>query len=133
MALLVEQAAQPVARRSHHKADAAQAAAQPLFPVAASWEVQGEREREREASQTGKARTAQLARSSGRVRWLPPRQQAKTDPRPLVGSVVRVWDPQPPEGSEGLSWLLLTSVPVQQVEQAWQRGDWDRARWLVED
>lgn len=131
--LLVEQAEQPVARRPHHKADAAHPAAQHLFTVAASWEVQGERDLDLEASKTSKARTAHLAISSGMVRLLPPRQQEKTDPRPIVVYVVRVWEPKPPEGVEGLSWLLLTSVPVQKGEQAWERVDWYRARWLVED
>src|SRR5258707_14891158 len=43
------------------------------------------------------------------------------------------WEPDPPEGVEGLSWVLLTSVPVQTLEQAWERVDWDRARWIGED
>ena len=131
--LLVEQAEQPVAPRSHHKVDATHPAARHLFEVAASWPVQGERDLELEATKTSKARTAHLAISFGLVRLLPPRQQEKTDRRPIVVFVVRVWEPQPPEGVEGLSWLLLTSVPVQTVEQAWERVDWYRARWLVED
>jgi hypothetical protein len=131
--LLVEQAEQPVARRSHHKADATHPAAQHLFEVAASWPVQGERDLELEATKTSKARTAHLAISFGRVRLLPPRQQEKSDLRPMVVYVVRVWEPAPPEGVEGLRWLLLTSVPVQAAEQAWERVDWYRARWLVED
>jgi hypothetical protein len=40
------------------------------------------------------------------VRLLPPRQQEKIDRRPIVVDVVRVWEPEPPEGVEGLSWLL---------------------------
>lgn len=131
--LLVEQAEQPVAARSHHKVDATHPAAQHLFEVAASWPVQGERDLELEASKTSPARTAHLAISFGLVRLLPPRQQEKTDPRPLVVYVVRVWEPQPAEGVSPLAWLLLTSVPVQKVEQAWERVEWYRARWLVED
>lgn len=46
---------------------------------------------------------------------------------------MRVWEPEPPEGVEGLEWVLLTSVPTASVEQAWQRVDWYRARWIVED
>ena len=131
--LLVEQAEHPVGRRSHHKVDATHPASRHLFEVAASWPVQGERDLELEATKTSAARTAHLAISYGRVRLLPPRPQEKTDRRPIVVYVVRVWEPAPPEGIEGLSWLLLTSVVVQTVEQAWERVDWYRARWLVED
>ena len=73
------------------------------------WAVQGEQDLELEAS---KARTAHLAISFGRVRLLPARMQEKTDLRPIVVEVVRVWEPQPPEGVEPLEWLLLTSVPT---------------------
>ncbi len=131
--LLVEQAETPVAARSHHKVDATHPGARHLFEVAASWPVQGERDLALEATKTSQARTAQLAISFGLLRLLPPRPQEKTDRRPIVVYVVRVWEPEPPEGVEGLNWLLLTSVPVQQVEQAWERVDWYRARWLVED
>lgn len=131
--LLVEQAEQPLAPRSHHKADAAHPAARHLFEVTASWPGQDERDLELEATKTSPARTAHLAISYGRVRLLPPRQQAQTDRRPIVVYAVRVWEPEPPEGVEGLAWLLLTSVPTQSVEQAWERVAWYRARWLVED
>ena len=95
--------------------------------------MQAERDLALEATKTSKARTAHLAISFGRVRLLPPRPQEKTDRRPIVVFVVRVWEPEPPEGGEGLGWLLLTSVRVEAVEQAWERVDWYRARWLVED
>lgn len=131
--LLVEQAEQPVAPRSHHKASEAHPAPRHLFEVVAGWAVQDERDLELEATKTSKARTAHLAISFGTVRLLPPRMQEKTDLRPLVVQVVRVWEPEPPEGMEPLAWLLLTSVPTQSVEQAWERVEWYRARWMVED
>jgi hypothetical protein len=45
---------------------------------------------------------------------------------------IRVWQEQTPEGEEPLEWVLLTSVPTTTLEQAWERGDWYRQRWLVE-
>jgi hypothetical protein len=131
--LLVEQAEAPVAPRSHHKASPTHPAPEHLFAVAAGWTVPGERDVEREATKTTKARTAHLAISFGRVRLLPPRMVEKTDLRPIVVWVVRVWEPEPPEGVEPLAWLRLSSVPTQSVEQAWERVEWYRARWLVED
>jgi hypothetical protein len=59
--------------------------------------------------------------------------QEKTDLRPIVVEVVRVWEPEPPEGVEPIEWVLLTSMPIQSVEQAWERVEWYRLRWIVED
>ena len=47
--------------------------------------------------------------------------------------VIRVWEEQAPEGEEPLEWVLLTSVPTTTLEEAWERVDWYRHRWLVED
>ena len=44
-----------------------------------------------------------------------------------------MWEPEPPDGVEPLEWVLLTSMPIQTVEHAWERVDWYRARWVVED
>jgi hypothetical protein len=48
-------------------------------------------------------------------------------------SLVRVWEPEPPEGVEALEWILVTSVTVNTVEDAWQRIMWYKWRWLIED
>ena len=32
-----------------------------------------------------------------------------------------------------MEWRLLTWVPTTALEQAWERVDWYRQRWLVED
>jgi hypothetical protein len=128
VALLVEQADTPVAPRSHHKATASHPAARHLFEVAAEWPCSDQRDVELEATKTTKARTAHLAISFGTVRLLPPRLQEKTDLRPIVVWVVRVWEPEPPQGVEGLSWTRLPSVPGQSQEQAWERVAWYRAR-----
>src|SRR5205807_8629067 len=79
------------------------------------------------------ARDAQVVGSFGDVRLLPAQSLPDGEVRPLVVWVVRVWGPEPPEGVEGLEWVLLTSVPTASVEQAGQRVDWYRARWIVED
>lgn len=71
--------------------------------------------------------------SLGCLRLLPlDTQQSRALP-PLVVWVVRVWEPEPPEGVEPLEWMLLTSVAVLTLQQAWERVDWYRARWIVED
>jgi transposase-like protein/transposase Tn5 family protein len=127
--LLVEQADTPAARRSHHQ----RRPQQHLFEVVRGWSAQGERDLELDATKQSRARTAHLAISFGSLRLLPPESHQESSLRPLVVWVVRVWEPEPPEGVEELSWVLLTSVPVQTLEQAWERVDWYRARWIVED
>jgi hypothetical protein len=64
---------------------------------------------------------------------LPPRHDPRERKEPLPVWVIRVWEEQAPEGEERLEWLLLTSVPTATLEQAWERVDWYRLRWLVED
>jgi hypothetical protein len=53
---------------------------------------------------------------------------------PMLVWVIRVWEDTPPAGlPEPIEWFLLTSVPTQTLEQAWERVGWYRCRWLVED
>jgi Transposase DNA-binding/Transposase DDE domain len=134
--LLVEQADAPVPPRSHHQQRAGQPAAakpQHLFEVVRGWSAVGEQDVHLEASKQTKARVAQVVISFGCLRLLPPEHQPASQAHPLVVWVVRVWEPEPPEGVEALEWLLLTSVPTATLAQAWQRVDWYRARWIVED
>jgi Transposase DNA-binding/Transposase Tn5 dimerisation domain/Transposase DDE domain len=132
--LLVEQADTPVAPRSHHGRPAAQAEKSlHLFEVVRGWEAQGQQDLELESTQTYPKRVAHLCISWSAVRLLPPRAQEGSGLRPLVVWVVRVWEPEPPEGIEALEWVLLTSVPTHTSVHAWQRVAWYRVRWIVED
>ncbi len=134
--VLVEQANAPVPPRSHHRRRAGQpAAAQPqhLFEVVRGWSAVGEQDVHLEATKQTKARVAHVVLSFGCLRLLPPEHQQVSQGRPLVVWVIRVWEPEPPEGVEALEWILLTSVPTATLAQAWQRVDWYRARWIVED
>jgi hypothetical protein len=48
--------------------------------------------------------------------------------------IIRVWEENPPEViEEPVDWYLLTSVPTETLEQAWERVKWYACRWLVED
>lgn len=106
---------------------------QHLFEVVRSWSAVGEQDLHLEATKQSKARVAHVVLSFGCLRLLPPEHQQANQGRPLVVWVVRVWEPAAPEGVEALEWVVLTSVPTATLAQAWQRVDWYRARWLVED
>jgi Transposase Tn5 dimerisation domain len=134
--LLVEQAEASVPKRSHHRRSPEQEAAakpQHLFEVVRGWSAVGKQDLDLPATKQRRARQAQVVISYGALRLLPPEEQQASHPHPLVVWVVHVWEPQPPAGVEPLEWVLLTSIPIQTVEQAWERVDWYRARWIVED
>jgi Transposase DNA-binding/Transposase Tn5 dimerisation domain len=80
-----------------------------------------------------KARSATLSIAWQAVNIEPPKTGASITGQKIRVWVVRAWEETPPDGIEPLEWILITSVPVQTVEQAWERVDWYRARWIVED
>jgi hypothetical protein len=46
---------------------------------------------------------------------------------------VRVWEKKPPRGEEPIEWILLSSEPVQRIQQALTVIDWYAQRWLIEE
>jgi hypothetical protein len=79
------------------------------------------------------ARSTQLQLAFGQMTLLPPRNEPRASKEPLTVWVIRVWEEQTPEGEEPLEWIGFPSVPTTTLEQAWERVDWYRHRWLVED
>lgn len=80
-------------------------------------------------------REAQLVLSWSEVS-IGPSSQAPPQLRtlaPLHIWVVRAWEPNPPEGVEPVEWVLLTSCPVTNLDEARQRVAWYSRRWLCED
>lgn len=64
---------------------------------------------------------------------LPKPPEASAAVRTLEVNVVHVYEPNPPAGQPPVDWLLLTTEPVQTLEQALQVIDWYRARWVIEE
>ncbi len=85
------------------------------------------------ATDTHPRREAVLMISFEAVRIQPPIHNATLSKTELALWVVRVWEPLPPPGVEPIEWLLLTSVPVLSVDDAWERVRWYRCRWLIEE
>src|SRR5436305_2274764 len=100
---------------------------------ARSWPSQASRPFEVPARHGRQARSTQLQLAFGQMTLLPPRNEPRASKEPLTVWVIRVWEEQAPEGEEPLEWLRLPSVPTTTLEQAWERVDWYRHRWLVED
>ena len=125
----VEEAAPALKRRKRKAGDPPQAH---LFATVRQWQARDEQEVEVPAEHARKARKARLALSYGQLRLLAPDKRENELPSMLVW-VVRVWELDAPEGVEPLEWVLLTSLPVESVAQAWERVGWYRRRWIVED
>lgn len=100
---------------------------------ARSWPSQASRPLEVPARHGHQARCTHVHLAFGQMTLLPPRNDPRTCKEPLEVWVIRVWEELAPEAEEPLEWLLLTSVPPTTLEQAWERVDWYRSRWLVED
>jgi len=100
---------------------------------ARSWPSQASRPFEVPARHGHPGRSTQLQLACGQVTLLPPRHEPRASKDPITVWVVRVWEEQAPEGEEPLEWILVTSVPTTTLEQAWERVEWYRHRWLVED
>lgn len=97
------------------------------------WPAAGTRTLVLDGNQNRQQREATLRISWGQVRLWPPEGEGRHGETPLVVSVIRTWEPDPPEGVEALEWILLCSVPVQEEAQAWEQVGWYGMRWIMED
>lgn len=76
------------------------------------------------------ARQALVEVRFGPLTLLPP--QAKAGPGVEVWCV-RVTEPAPPQGAQGVDWVLLTNVPVTTVQAAWGVTLSYARRWQIEE
>jgi hypothetical protein len=105
-----------------------------LFKQVRSQPKQDQRPFDLPARHGHKARSTTLYVSWTPLELLPPRHDPRLNKLPLLPVwVIRVWEEGAPEGEEPLEWILLTSLVCSTCEQAWQRVEWYRARWRVED
>jgi hypothetical protein len=131
-----------------------------LLDRAKSWPAQAQGSIAVPSEHERRARQAQVQLSWGSMQLLPADlptgTQGTTSPLPLW--VVRVWEPEPPskkeaqrdwvpqqkhrskkrtdpqsEEVEALEWILLSALPVESAEQAWQAVDRYASRWPIED
>lgn len=60
------------------------------------------------------------------------RAKASASMEPVSVNVVAATEASPPQGSEALSWVLLTNLPVNTFEAAAEKIDWYGQRWGIE-
>jgi hypothetical protein len=80
------------------------------------------------------ARLATLVFAAREVRFKRPRDLPKANyPDFIDVKVVRVWEPNPPEGEQPIEWNLVTRESVDTPEQMLQVVDYYRCRWPIEE
>ena len=89
------------------------------------------RELELPATPNRAARTARLEIRAQRVTLKPPYRKHTTLPEMQV-NVVLVKEIDAPADAEPVEWLLITSLPIDTLEQVLQVVDYYRARWPIE-
>jgi hypothetical protein len=83
------------------------------------------------------AKTAHLSVAAATVALKRPQSRRQhvdtaTLPPSLTINVVRVWEPEPPAGTEPVEWFLYTTEPID-TEQQLSIVDHYRARWTIEE
>ena len=104
-----------------------------LTTVARSWSVLGTRRltiREREGRPE---REAVLELRAGTVTILRPQETSDSGlPDKVKLTFIELSEPNPPAGTEPVTWRLLTTHAAPDAPAAWQIVDWYRMRWVIE-
>lgn len=80
------------------------------------------------------ARTTQVQATAHRVTIRPPHvRKGEFRPEPLAVWAVRVWEPDPPAGTDPLEWILLTDQPADTPERLRAVVGYYECRWVIEE
>jgi hypothetical protein len=93
--------------------------------------VTGMQDRRRNVTRAG--REATLCFSAASVTLQRPQNALTTLPENQAINVARVWEENPLEQDEPIEWLLLTSEPIETVEQITRIVDIYKMRWVIEE
>lgn len=109
----------------------------PLSEYLEEFELLGSYELTIRARPQKPARTAKLEVRVGSIKMPVPHHKSpwvrELDPQPIAMNVVYVVEVDPPAGVQPISWVLLTSLPVDTFDLAWVVIEYYEARWLVEE
>jgi Transposase DNA-binding/Transposase DDE domain len=79
------------------------------------------------------SRGALLQYSATRVELKRPNYAPASLPETLELTLVRVWEPAPPDRETPVEWMLLTTEPCETAQDIIRVVDLYRARWIIED
>jgi len=105
-----------------------------LFEAVRQLPEQGRRPLHVSASAGYPARDTEVAMAFTTLQVVPPRQPRGEHGQELLTVwALRVWEPNPSARVEPIEWILLTNVAVETPEKAWERVDWYKRRWTLEE
>jgi hypothetical protein len=106
---------------------------QPLFASARALPSRGQDRVEIPGRGGRPARPATVQLAAAPVWIPPPRGYPHAATHPVLDAwVIRIWEAEPPPGAEALEWLLVCSVPTQELAELKERRDWYVCRWMLE-
>jgi hypothetical protein len=108
----------------------------PLFEYARELPELGQYELHVGRGNGRRARTATLRVSAGALQLRLPRHQSplmRNFNRSISLYLIVVEESDPPRGVEPIRWMLLTTLPVETFEAAWEVIGFYENRWLVEE
>jgi hypothetical protein len=105
-----------------------------LIPTVNQAPILGDMTIEIDRNPKRKARTARLTLRGQSITIKVPANHPKPhNLEPITVNVVLAEETEQPEdGSKPIRWLLLTTLPIDSFEQAWQVVRWYSYRWLIE-
>jgi Transposase Tn5 dimerisation domain len=104
-----------------------------LVPTLAQAPVLGETTIEIQRNPTYPARQAQVrVRGMALTLAVPRHHKSPSQCQPVRLNVLLVEEPTPPEQGSPIHWMLVTTLPIETFEQAWQCVFWYSLRWLIE-
>jgi hypothetical protein len=128
--LLVRSQTNRVVLRGHHE----QADRDHLHTYARALPLQGRAEVVVPARNGQGQRKATVGVAFAPVLLQPPHvRRGLYEKRPVALWLVRVSEIEPPRGAKPVEWILLTSIKVASLEEAWERVEWYKCRWIVEE
>jgi hypothetical protein len=102
--------------------------------VAVSVRQVGTRPRPLVAKRPARAsRNATVRFAAAAVTLKRPRDHRDPMPSSLAVNVVYAWEMDPPAGEIPIEWRLVTTEPIDSVEQVLRIVEWYRTRWLIEE
>src|SRR5712692_3887610 len=78
-------------------------------------------------------RVATIRIAASAVTFKRPRDHRAPMPPSLAVHVVYAWEIDPPAGESPIEWRLVTTEPIETVEQVLRIVEWYRTRWLIEE
>jgi hypothetical protein len=105
------------------------------LPEAGSYEIDVQRKSKSKHCSLRLARSAEVTVRFGSFRMNPPRNHPKQKSENLPNIdmyAIHVIEENPPEGEEGIEWMLLTNIEVASFEQAYEKVRWYGLRWRIE-